>query len=78
MLIQMLLLGYQVEEIPAVMHPRGTGTSMHSGLKPAIYMAHMFFSISAVLRRILVLGLEVRSVYKKHTKRSYYEQEYGN
>ena len=78
MLIQMLLLGYQVEEIPAVMHPRETGTSMHSGLKPAVYMAHMLFSICAVLLRIFVLGLEVRSAPEKRAKRSYYEQEDRN
>ena len=62
MLIQMLLLGYQVEEVPAVMHPRETGSSMHSGLKPVFYMAHMLFSICAVLLRILVLKRETRSV----------------
>lgn len=61
MLIQMLLLGYQVEEVPAVMHSRETGRSMHSGLKPVVYMAHMFFSICAVLLRILVLKRETRS-----------------
>lgn len=75
MLIQMMLLGYRVEEIPAVMHPRDMGTSMHSGLKPVIYMAHMLFSISAVLLRIVVLKLEVRSIPEEHTKRSYYELE---
>ena len=62
MLLQMILLGYQVEEIPAVMHSRETGTGMHSGLKPAVYMAHMFFSICAVLLRILVLKAETRFV----------------
>ena len=34
MLMQMLLLGFRVREIPAVMHVRTTGVSMHSGLKP--------------------------------------------
>ena len=69
MLIHMLLLGYQVEEIPAVMHPRETGASMHSGLKPVIYMAHMLFSICAVLLQIFVLRLEIRSVSDKRAKR---------
>lgn len=61
MLIQMLLLGYQVVEIPAVMHNRGYGVSMHSGLKPFIYMFRMVFSILAVVFRIKVLhiGMEV-------------------
>ena len=56
MVIQMILLGYQIVEVPAVMHEREIGTSMHRGIfRPAIYMAHMFFSICAVLLRILVL-----------------------
>ena len=75
MLIQMLLLGYQVEEIPAVMHPRETGSSMHSGLKPVFYMAHMFFSICAVLLRILVLNREARPSQGKCLRRPYYETE---
>ena len=54
MLLQMLLLGYRVEEVPAVMHPRETGTSMHSGLtRQGLYMAHMFFSICATLLQLL-------------------------
>ena len=61
MLIQMMLLGYQVEEIPAVMHAREAGTGMHSGLiRQGRYMAHMFFSICAVLLRTLVLKAEKR------------------
>ena len=63
MLLQMLLQGYQVEEIPAVMHSRETGTSMHSGLiKQSLYMAHMFFSICATLLRHRTLKSEARSV----------------
>lgn len=77
MLIQMLLLGYKVEEVPAVMHPREAGTSMHSGLKPALYMAHMVFSICAVLLRSLALGAEVRAIPEKRVKRAYYELEGG-
>ena len=75
MLLQMLLLGYQVEEIPAVMHSRETGTSMHSGLKPAIYMAHMFFSICAVLLRCLALKAKPLPVSGKRAGRMYYESE---
>lgn len=44
-LVQMLLLGFQIREIPAVMHERKTGTSMHSGIiKPMIYMCIMILS----------------------------------
>ncbi len=57
MLIQMLLLGYRVVEIPAIMHNRGYGVSMHSGLKPFVYMFRMIFSILAVLYRIKVLHI---------------------
>lgn len=55
MIIQMLLLGYRVEEAPAVMHNREHGVSMHSGLKPLVYLFRMIFSILAVVFRIQVL-----------------------
>lgn len=55
MIIQMLLLGYRVEEAPAVMHNREHGVSMHSGLKPLVYLFRMIFSIMAVVFRIKVL-----------------------
>lgn len=58
MLIQMLLLGFQVREIPAVMHPRTAGKSIHSGLAPLWYMFRMMFCIMAVVFRIRVLKLE--------------------
>lgn len=49
MLLQMLLLGFRVEELPAVMHYRTEGKSMHSGIiKPMIYMFRMMYSIIAV------------------------------
>lgn len=55
MIIQMLLLGFNIKEIPAVMHLRVSGKSMHSGLKPFGYMFRMSFSIFAVIYRIKVL-----------------------
>lgn len=55
MIIQMLLLGFNIEEIPAVMHSRVLGKSMHSGFKPFLYMFRMSFSIFAVIYRIKVL-----------------------
>lgn len=58
MIIQMLLLGFRIREIPAVMHDRKTGSSMHSGLKPAVYMVRMFLSIIAVCFRIKVLKMD--------------------
>lgn len=59
MIIQMLLLGFKVEEIPAVMHARTEGKSMHAGLKPILYMLRMIFSIFAVVFRIKVLKIDV-------------------
>ncbi len=52
MIMQMLLLGFRVEEIPAVMHARHGGVSMHNGLRPVIYMFRMVYSIIAVWLRI--------------------------
>lgn len=52
MIVQMLLHGFAVTEIPSVMHARETGISMHSGvLKPALYMIIMSVSIFAVTVR---------------------------
>ena len=55
MIILMLLVGYKVEEMPAVMHARLSGESMHSGLKPVVYMLRMTLSILAVVFRIKIL-----------------------
>ncbi len=51
MIIQMLLNEFTMAEIPAVMHQRIAGTSMHSGLKPIIYMMKMFLTTSVVIVR---------------------------
>lgn len=60
-IMQMLLLGYQIREIPAVMYERRSGKSMHSGMKPLTYMFRMTFSISAVYIREKLLEKERRS-----------------
>ncbi len=49
MILQMLLLGYKVVEIPAVMYQRETGKSMHSGLKPVWYMIYLIYDLCAVV-----------------------------
>lgn len=59
MILQMLLLGFRVEEIPAVMHIRKEGVSMHSGLKPVFYMFRMMFSMIAVWVRIRLYKVDV-------------------
>ncbi len=51
MVLQMLLLGFHIREIPAVMHARETGKSMHSGLKPVGYMIHMACSLLQITYR---------------------------
>lgn len=59
MLMQMLLLGYCVKEVPAVMHARESGASMHSGLKPAWYMLRMLFSMLTVVFRTKILRMDM-------------------
>ena len=59
MLMQMLLLGFRVEEIPAVMHSRVEGVSMHSGLRPVVYMFRMAFSLAAVWVRIRLFHIDM-------------------
>ena len=55
MILQMLLRGCRIREIPAVMHGRKAGKSMHSGLRPLAYLFHMAFSMSAVYIRETLL-----------------------
>ena len=63
MLMQMLLLGFRVREIPAVMHMRTEGISMHSGLKPILYMFRMTFSILAVWIREKILKMDEGKIH---------------
>ncbi len=58
MLIQMLLLRFSIREVPAVMHQRESGVSMHSGWKPAYYMVHMMASIITILLRHACLRID--------------------
>lgn len=59
MLLQMILIGANIREIPAVMHARTEGESMHSGLKPIIYMFRMTISMVAVWIREKILKLDI-------------------
>lgn len=63
MIMQMLLLGFQVREVPAVMHQRTEGVSMHSGWKPVIYMFRMTVSIIAGWIREEILKMDVGGKY---------------
>lgn len=50
LVIQMLLLGYKIEEVPVKMRLREAGESMHGGiLKPIKYMINMFYTIFFIL-----------------------------
>jgi glycosyltransferase involved in cell wall biosynthesis len=50
-LIQMLRLKYRVREIPVNIRYRTQGKSMHSGLKPIVYLLKILLSIMVVLLR---------------------------
>ena len=50
LVIEMLLLGYKIEEVPVKMRLRETGVSMHGGIiKPIKYMINMFYTIVFIL-----------------------------
>ena len=52
MIIQMIMLGYNIKEIPAVMHERKTGQGMHSGIiKPIKYMMLISLSTLSIILR---------------------------
>lgn len=57
---KMLLNGYWLREVPAVMHERRTGTSMHSGLRKNI--AYMF----TVTLNIVVVVMQFHLIKKGH------------
>lgn len=57
-IIRMILLGYRVKEIPAVMHERPAGKSMHSGWKPVVYMIRMTLSVLSTWIRSRVLKID--------------------
>lgn len=50
-IMQMLLSGYHIREIPAVMYARASGKSMHDGLEPVEYVLRMAVSLPAVYIR---------------------------
>ncbi len=56
MIMKMLLTGYRMEEVPAVMYARTEGVSIHSGWKPILYMVVMCLSTTAVMLRYRKIG----------------------
>lgn len=59
MLILMLLVKFKVVEVPAVMHTRTEGTSMHSGLKPFWYMLRVMYSTVINVFRVKCLKMDM-------------------
>ena len=59
MLVLMLLIRFKVVEIPAVMHARTAGKSMHSGLKPFWYMLRVMYSTIIIIFRVKFLKMDV-------------------
>lgn len=59
MLILMLLVKFRVAEIPAVMHSRTAGKSMHSGLRPFWYMLRVIYSMMIILIQVKLLKMDV-------------------
>ncbi len=55
MIVQMLLLGFHIEEIPAIMHARTEGTSMHDGM----------FN---VIRYMFIMSLSTFNSYMRYRK----------
>lgn len=52
MIIQMIMQGYNIKEIPAIMHERKTGEGMHSGIiKPIKYMVIITLSTLSIILR---------------------------
>lgn len=59
MLILMMLIKFKVTEVPAVMHSRKAGKSMHSGLKPFWYMLRVIYSMFIIWLQVKVLKMDV-------------------
>lgn len=68
-IIQMLLLEFHIVEVPAVMHARKGGQSMHKGITAFWYMCRMFFDIPAVVFRIKILKKDVKAGLKNVDQR---------
>lgn len=64
MLVQMLLLGFEIQEIPAIMYERVAGVSMHAGLlKAGKYMILM--SLSTLKVYLLYRKKRIKEIEKR-------------
>lgn len=64
----MTLIKFRVVEVPAVMHARTEGKSMHSGLKPIWYMLRVTYSMMIILFRVKVLKMDAEVGFKSADK----------
>ncbi|MBR3244468.1 MAG: glycosyltransferase family 2 protein [Parasporobacterium sp.] len=70
MIVQMLFLGFRVEEVPAVMHPRTAGKSMHSGPFHGVrYMAVMLVSTFNAYTRYHGKKEKIQKQEKSHNRK---------
>ncbi len=66
MILQMIFLGYRVEEVPAIMHERTEGEAMHSGIiRPMKYMILMSLSSVNAIIRYRKLARRIRQMNKE-------------
>lgn len=68
MIILMMLIRFKVIEVPAVMHARTEGKSMHSGLKPFWYMLRVIYSVIIILFEVKILNRDVETGLKSADK----------
>lgn len=64
----MLLIKFRVVEVPAVMHARTEGKSMHSGLKPIWYMLRVTYSMMIIFFQVKVLKMDAEVGLKSADK----------
>lgn len=64
----MTLIKFRVVEVPAVMHARTEGKSMHSGLKPIWYMLRVTYSMVIILFQVKVLKMDAEVGLKSADK----------
>lgn len=64
----MILIKFRVVEVPAVMHARTEGKSMHSGLKPIWYMLRVTYSMLIIFFQVKVLKMDAEVGLKSADK----------
>ena len=64
----MILIKFRVVEVPAVMHARTEGKSMHSGLKPIWYMLRVTYSMMIIFFQVKVLKMDAEVGLKSADK----------